>query len=365
MRIAVLTSGGVDSSVALHMLHRQGHEVHAFYLKIWLEDELAFLGDCPWDDDLRDVRRVCEQIGAPLKVLSLQREYHERVVHWMIGELDAGRTPSPDIYCNRWVKFGAFFEELQRLDDSFDAVASGHYARLDKSAVAADRMRLLRGLDPSKDQTYFLFHLEQEQLRRCLFPLGDLQKTEVRRIAAEFELPNQDRRDSQGICFLGRLPYDDFVRAHLGERPGEIRDITHGKKLGEHRGTWFHTIGQRRGLGLGGGPWFVVDKEHSEGILWVAHGSDLERYRRDTFLVPEVHWVAGEAPDERRIGVRVRHTPTMEKAEIRQLEDGAWEVSLDRPDPGLAEGQWAVFYNDEECLGGGMIHFSQLFSRPK
>ena len=365
MRIAVLTSGGVDSSVVLRLLHRQGHEVHAFYLKIWLEDELAFLGQCPWEDDLHDVRAVCEQIGAPLEVIPLQREYHERVVSWMIGELEAGRTPSPDILCNRLVKFGAFFNELGRFEKRsgtlFDHVASGHYARLEK---AGEQMRLLRGTDPVKDQTYFLFFLEQAQLRRCLFPLGGLHKSEVRRLAAELDLPNQARRDSQGICFLGRLPYDDFVRGYLGERPGEIREIAGGKRLGEHRGTWFHTIGQRRGLGLGGGPWFVVDKDHDKGILWVTHGDDLERYQRDVFHVPEVHWIDG-VPRQGRFGVRVRHSPAIADVEIEPRAGGGVEVRLDHPDPGLAEGQWAVFYDGEECLGGGMIHFFQLFLPPR
>lgn len=350
MRIAVLLSGGVDSSVALRRLHAEGHELVAFYLKIWLEDELAHLGDCPWEDDLRYARAVCAAVDVPLEVLSLQREYHQRVVAWTVAELRAGRTPSPDILCNRRVKFGAFAEHLAAAGESFDKVASGHYARVDHDG----RWRLLKGVDPVKDQTYFLFQLDQRQLARAVFPLGGLSKAEVRAVARELGLPNQDRRDSQGICFLGKLPYEEFVRGYLGERPGEIREIETGRTLGEHRGVWFHTVGQRKGLGLHGGPWYVVAKDLERDVVFVSHSADLTRHHRDRFQVADVHWI-GEPPARETLDVKVRHSPSTYGCRVTALADGGLAVELDGEDPGIAAGQWAVFYDGEECLGGGMI----------
>ncbi|MCP3964669.1 MAG: tRNA 2-thiouridine(34) synthase MnmA [bacterium] len=349
MRIAVLLSGGVDSSVALRLLREEGHEVHAFYLKIWLEDELAHLGDCPWEKDLRFAREVCATADVPLEVVSLQREYHRLVVSWTIAELSAGRTPSPDILCNRHVKFGAFFETVA--DRPFDRVASGHYARIRRRG---EDVELFKGSDPVKDQTYFLFRLSQSQLGRCLFPVGELHKSEVRDLAHRFELPNRERKDSQGICFLGKIRFDDFVRSYLGERRGEIREVESGRRLGEHRGYWFHTTGQRRGLGLGGGPWYVVAKDVRENVVYVSNRSHLAEHRRDRFAVPDVHWI-GRPPESDRLDVKVRHSPKTIPCRIRQRSGGGLEVRLDEADPGIAEGQWAVLYDGERCLGGGMI----------
>jgi tRNA-specific 2-thiouridylase len=351
MRIAVLLSGGVDSSVALRLLHAAGHELTAFYLKVWLEDELAHLGACPWEDDLRYARAVCEAVDVPLEVVPLQREYHERVVAWTVAELRAGRTPSPDVLCNRSVKFGAFVERLGAARAGFDKVASGHYARVDHDG---SRWRLLRGVDPVKDQTYFLFQLDQEQLARAVFPLGGLTKAQVRALARELGLPNHDRRDSQGICFLGKLPYEEFVRGYLGERPGEIREIETGRVLGEHRGVWFHTVGQRKGLGLHGGPWYVVAKDLEHDVVLVSHRVDLARHRRGRFRVAGMHWI-GEPPAKDSLEVRVRHSPNTYACRLEALADGGLEVTLDAEDPGIAAGQWAVFYDGEQCLGGGMI----------
>src|SRR4051812_1112785 len=224
MKIAVLLSGGVDSSVALHLMKESGpHEITAFYLKIWLEDELAFLGDCPWEDDLKCARAVCEQAGVPLRVVALQSEYQERVVSYVIGELKAGRTPSPDILCNQWIKFGLFFDKIE---GGFDKVASGHYAQVEHRDKT---FYLKRSPDPVKDQTYFLSRLCQAQLARILFPIGHLAKPQVRQKAHQLQLPNMDRRDSQGICFLGKIKYPEFVRFHLGERKGDIVDVKTGE----------------------------------------------------------------------------------------------------------------------------------------
>ncbi|HLU50356.1 MAG TPA: tRNA 2-thiouridine(34) synthase MnmA, partial [Planctomycetota bacterium] len=275
MATAVLLSGGVDSSVALGLCRERGVEdITCFYLKIWLEDDLAFLGRCPWEEDLSFARKVCDRFGVPLEVVPLQREYFDRVVRYTLDELRAGRTPSPDIFCNQRVKFGAF---LEAVGDSFDRVVTGHYGRVEERA---DRRALLRAVDPVKDQTYFLSHLRADQVGRTELPLGGFEKREVRDLARRFGLPNHDRRDSQGICFLGKLRFDDFVRANLGERPGEIREAETGRRLGEHRGHWFHTIGQRRGLKLGEGPWFVVAKDIERNVVLVSHQERLSEHGR-------------------------------------------------------------------------------------
>lgn len=350
MKIAVLLSGGVDSSVALRLLQAEGHELHAFYLKVWLEDELAHLGHCPWEEDLGYARAVCEAAGVPLEAVSLQREYHQRVVEHAVAELRAGRTPSPDIFCNRRIKFGAFFDHLA--GQGFDRIASGHYARITPGGDGG--LELRKGLDPVKDQTYFLFRLDQRQLARCRFPIGGYSKSEVRRLAREFDLANRDRKDSQGICFLGKIAYDDFIRAYLGERPGEIRDVDGGRRLGEHRGYWFHTIGQRRGLGLGGGPWYVVDKDLEANVIWVAHGQVLPDHCGDRFRLADVHWIL-RPPAEKRLQVKLRHSPQTFPCELADAAGTEPEVWLDAAQPGIATGQSAVFYDGDRCLGGGTI----------
>src|SRR6185436_1064760 len=221
--------------------------------------------DCPWEDDLKYARAVCEQAGVPLRVVPLQTEYQEKIVSHVVTELKAGRTPSPDILCNQWIKFGLF---LDKIEPGFDKVASGHYGQVEEKDGL---FWLKRSPDPVKDQTYFLSRLSQEQLGRILFPIGHLTKLEVREAAHRMALPNMDRPDSQGICFLGKIKYPEFVRFHLGEKTGDIIDIATGKKLADHKGVWFHTVGQRKGLGMGGGPWYVVKKDMDKNIVYVAH----------------------------------------------------------------------------------------------
>jgi tRNA-specific 2-thiouridylase len=350
VKIAVLCSGGVDSSVALLRLAAEGrHELTACYLKIWLEDELAFLGTCPWEDDLEALRGVCGLLGVPLEIVPLQREYLETVVAYALAELRAGRTPSPDVMCNRMIKFGAF---VARLGGDYELVASGHHARVGRRAGLA---RLLIAADRRKDQTYFLSQLSQAQLARCMFPIGDLTKPEVREAARRAGLPNAERPDSQGLCFLGRVPFADFVRCHLGERRGEIRDLASGAVLGEHRGTWLYTIGQRHGLGLAGGPWFVVDKDLERNRVLVVHAERLRERSRSRFLVPNPHWIA-EAPSRAELEVKLRHGERSELCSVAPAEAGGLVVALlAGADPGLAPGQFAVFYDGGECLGGGII----------
>jgi len=353
MKTAVLLSGGVDSSVALRLVRDAGAgDITAFYLKVWLEDELSFLGDCPWDEDIGFARAVCESIGVPLEIVPMQREYHQRVVAYTIAELRAGRTPSPDLFCNQRVKFGAF---LDAIDAEFRSVVTGHYAIVE----ARDGVvRLRRGVDPVKDQTYFLSCLDQGQLARCRFPLGGLAKREVRRLAEEFELPNRARPDSQGICFLGKIRFRDFVRHHLGERPGAIRDLATGSVLGEHRGSWFYTIGQRRGLGLAQGPWYVVRKDLDEGIVWVAHADRLDECRREAFRIGTPHWI-GTGPSGAPLGVKLRHGERVLACRLEESAAGDADrratVRLATPDPGIAAGQFAVFYEGDECIGAAPI----------
>lgn len=344
MKIAVLVSGGVDSSLALRLLRDQGHDVTAYYLKIWLEDEVSFLGTCPWEDDLHYVRQLCEQLDVPLEVISLQKEYWETVVAYTIAEVKAGRTPNPDIFCNKRVKFGVFYDKIGK---DYDKVATGHYARVEKGP---EGYLLKTTSDPIKDQTYFLAHLSQEQLSKALFPIGHLTKEEVRDLAQKYNIPSKDRKDSQGICFLGKVRFSEFLRHYVGDNPGDIIEFETGKKLGEHKGFWYHTIGQRRGLGLSGGPWYVVSKDPSRNIVYVSNHYYSQDKKRDTFSVGNFNWISGKAPEKKDLYVKLRHGESRYKA---TLDKGM--VSLPESDQGIAPGQFAVFYDGEDCLGCGMI----------
>ena len=349
MKTAVLLSGGVDSSVALRLLQEEGADLTAYYLKVWLEDEVqTFAGDCPWEEDMRFVRATCEAAGVPLQIVSLQTEYYERIVEHVLAELRAGRTPSPDIFCNRRIKFGAF---LERVGEEADVVASGHYARLE---TTPEGTCLLRAADPVKDQTYFLSHMAQAQLHRARFPIGHLPKAEVRRLAHQYELPSRDRKDSQGICFLGKIDYRQFVEFHLGQREGAIVDADTRQRLGTHLGYWFYTIGQRFGLGLSGGPWYVVGKDLEDNTLSVAHADRREARSRSWFEADGANWIDGP-PGVERLQVKLRHGPQSIACTLAPLRDDLWRVDLDETDGGIAPGQHAVFYDGELCLGGAVI----------
>ena len=348
MKSAILLSGGVDSSVALHLAHNRGDDITAFYLKIWLEEELAYLGECPWEGDLKYARAVCDRYGIPLEIIPLQAEYLDRVVNVALEELKAGRTPSPDIFCNQRIKFGAF---LDRMGDEFEVICSGHYARVDRTGPSA---KLKRSPDEVKDQTYFLCSLSQTQVARLDFPIGHMTKKEVRYLAGKTDLPNKNRKDSQGICFLGKIRYPEFVRFHLGEKSGNIVDILSGKILGQHRGYWFHTIGQRQGLGLSDGPWYVVKKDIEDNVIFVGGAAERKHRARHEFSLLETNWIAG-LPETDRLTVKVRHGVKSSEASVTVGENNAVHVLMDQADPGIAPGQWAALYDKEICLGGGVM----------
>jgi len=348
MKTAVLLSGGVDSSVVLSLLKKQGYDVTAFYLKIWLQDEFSFLGDCPWETDLSYANNVCKQLDVPLEIVSMQSEYWDNVVSYTIKEIKEGRTPNPDIFCNSLIKFGMFYDKI---DNSFEKVASGHYARVD---FADDKYRLLRAPDPIKDQTYFLALLNQKQLSRALFPLGEYNKEQVRSLAHQSNLPTMDRKDSQGICFLGKIKFSDFIKHHLGELPGDIIEMETGKKLGTHNGYYFFTIGQRSGLKLGGGPWFVVKKDVVNNIIYISKENIIKRYK-NKFIAGRFNWIKEAPPQNTNMQLKIRHGEHFYNSTIEFIEDDLAEVTIDPPDQGIAPGQFAVFYDGDICLGGGVI----------
>lgn len=350
MRIAVLVSGGVDSSVALARLVEQGHEVTAFYLKIWLEDELSFLGSCPWEEDLGYVTAVCEQLHTPLQVLSFQQEYWDRVVAYTLKEIEMGRTPNPDIFCNHHIKFGAFIDAI---GSEFEKVATGHYAQV---SFFDEYYHLLSSPDTIKDQTYFLAYLTQRQLSRAFFPIGHMLKAQVRAEAERLFLPNRGRPDSQGICFLGKLKFAEFVKFHLGERPGDLIEYETGKKVGSHKGFWFYTTGQRQGLGLSGGPWYVVSKDPATNRVFISRTYYAPEMVRNECVISACSWIKGMPPEGTAFEVKFRHGPRRSRAEVVPLGAGRYKVLLiEDNDQGIAPGQFVVVYKANECLGGGVI----------
>ncbi|MBU1007746.1 tRNA 2-thiouridine(34) synthase MnmA [Candidatus Dependentiae bacterium] len=351
MKIAVLVSGGVDSSLALQLLRDAGHDITAFYLKIWLEDELSYLGSCPWQDDLAYAKAHCDRLGVPLKVVSLQQEYRDRVVAYTVASVRAGRTPNPDVLCNQRIKFGAFYDKI---GDEFDQVATGHYAKVEEQ----DGLYLLKTTsDPVKDQTYFLANLNQNQLSRAIFPIGHLTKEQVRELAQQYDLPSKNRKDSQGICFLGKIKFKDFIQHHVGVKHGDIVEFETGDKIGEHEGFWYHTIGQRKGLGLSGGPWYVVAKDLEKNIVYASNKYHEPEKKRDQFEVGDCHWIAGPPDANDLLHVKLRHGSQTYGCSIVFQGDGnrSGTVTLDGRDQGIAPGQFAVFYRGGTCLGCGVI----------
>jgi tRNA-specific 2-thiouridylase len=346
--VAVLLSGGVDSSVALNLVAASGHAVTAFYLQIWFQEDFRNFWDaCPWEEDLAYARAVCDQARVPLKVVPLTKEYWQRVVAHSLGEIRAGRTPNPDVLCNSRIKFGAFLEHIgEKYGGAFDRVASGHYARVVRHGAAAGAADadapvplLCLSEDGAKDQTYFLAGLSAAQLRAAMFPLGGcappadvahmyahaaaytlrshphfifsppprLPKPAVRALALAGRLPTAARKDSQGICFLGKVKFSEFVAQHLGDRPGDLVELETGAPVGRHRGFWFHTIGQRQGLGLPGGPWYVAAKDASRNVVYISRRYHDPDKRRNAFRAGAFSWLGDARPGQGAgAGVRVK-----------------------------------------------------------
>lgn len=350
MDIAVLLSGGVDSSVALRMLRGEGHNVTAFYLKIWLEDELSFLGECPWEEDLFYVRKICKELSVPLEITSMQRGYWDRVVAYTIKEVKLGRTPNPDILCNQQIKFGLYFDEI---GNTFDKVATGHYARVKKGDDGLFHLHCAP--DKVKDQTYFLSYLSQKQLSHAMFPIGEFTKEQVRGIAQRFNLPNKDRKDSQGICFLGKIKFNEFLHYHLGDKKGDLVEFETRKKMGEHNGFWYYTIGQRQGIGLSHGPWYVVAKDPQKNIIYISKNYYSKDMIRNKFLLSSPNWILGMEPKKKDLEVKLRHGPKRHAVRLEKHVDGSLHAELKDRDQGIAPGQFAVFYDGDECLGGAVI----------
>ena len=352
MKIAVLISGGVDSAVAVHRLVEQGHDLHLFYIRIGRDDDE---GGCSAEEDIEMCQCIAARYGLPLEVVSLHQEYWDNVMESALKTVRQGLTPNPDIMCNRMIKFG-FFE--QRWGHEFDLTATGHYA----TTVERDGLKWLgTAVDPVKDQTDFLARITYDQLKHLIFPIGDMPKARVREIAIETHLPNALRKDSQGICFLGKINYNDFIRRHLGEKPGAIIEIETGRKLGEHRGYWFHTIGQRKGLGLSGGPWFVVRKNIHDNVIYVSRGYDTEKQYGRELRLTEMQFITADPWGDECTAVPIRfknrHAPAFTEATLTRLDDGDYVIESAERVQGIAPGQFGVIYTPDAkiCLGSGII----------
>jgi tRNA-specific 2-thiouridylase len=350
MRVVVGMSGGVDSSVAALLLKREGHEVVGLFMKNWDDDDDDEY--CSTRQDLIDAAAAADVIGIELEAVNFVAEYKERVFAEFLREYSAGRTPNPDVLCNAEIKFKAFLDHARRLGAEW--IATGHYARVSR---AQGRCALLKGADPAKDQSYFLHRLTQAQLARVLFPLGEMRKTQVRRLAREAGLPNHAKKDSTGICFIGERPFREFLNRYLPRVPGAIVD-EHGRKIGQHIGLAFYTIGQRKGIGLGGPgePWYVAEKRVGSNELVVVRGHDHPLLLKRSLEALDASWISGAAP--------LAHSRHTAKTRYRQLDapcllsdvmDGEIKVDFEAPQWAVTPGQSVVLYDGDVCLGGGII----------
>ena len=377
-KIAVLLSGGVDSSVVLYELVRQGLQPDCFYIKIGPEEEEEW--DCSSEEDLEMATAVSHKYGCRLEVIDCHREYWDQVTKYTMDKVRAGMTPNPDVMCNRLIKFGAFHEKRGH---DYDLIATGHYATTEEEAVSnwqlavsqepkakSQKLKwLCTSPDPVKDQTDFLAQIYDWQLEKALFPIGHMMKEEVRAIAEREHLAPAHRRDSQGICFLGKINYNDYIRRYLGELPGDVIELETGKLIGHHKGHWFHTIGQRKGMGFGGGPWFVVKKDILQNIIYVSHGYDPATAYKQDFPIHDFHSINGQLPPE-QVTLKIRHTPEFLSATLEPIANSqqpiansqqpianSYMVHADAPIHGVAPGQFCVIYDNRHhrCYGSGEI----------
>ena len=387
-RVVVGLSGGVDSSVAAYLLKQQGHEVIGLFMRNWHDTTGTLEGDCPWYDDQVFAELVAKKLDIPFRFVDLSEEYRRRVVDYMFAEYSAGRTPNPDVLCNREIKFDVFLKEALKMGAEY--VATGHYCR--KQTVVENGQevyKLLAGSDPNKDQSYFLCQLTQEQLRYALFPIGDLLKPEVRRIAEEQKLATAKRKDSQGICFVGKVDLPVFLQQQIAAKQGNVHEILpswrgyaqqpaeddlaalaeprhytvrDGKKVGTHNGAHFYTIGQRKGLGIGGRKesLFIIATDVKENVIYVGEGdSHPGLYRKALKLQTDaLHWVnpadAMQVGERRSYDVRIRYRQPLQRAELICREDGVY-ILFDEPQRGIAAGQFAAWYSGDELVGSGVI----------
>jgi len=350
VRVVVGMSGGVDSSVAALLLKRAGHDVVGLFMKNWEDDDDDEY--CSTREDLIDAAAAADVIGVELEAVNFAAEYKDRVFADFLREYAAGRTPNPDVLCNAEIKFRAFLDHAMRLGAA--KIATGHYARVD---APQGRYRLLRGRDPGKDQSYFLHRLTQEQLSRVLFPVGELEKSEVRRIALEAGLPNHAKKDSTGICFIGERPFREFLNRYLPKAPGAIVD-QRGRTLGEHIGLAFYTIGQRKGIGIGGAgePWYVAGKDLAANKLVVVQGHDHPLLMKRSLAADETSWIAGSAPSaSQQHTAKTRYRQADAPCTLSRVLENGIEVDFATPQWAVTPGQSVVLYDGEACLGGGVI----------
>jgi tRNA-specific 2-thiouridylase len=347
-KIAVLLSGGVDSSVVVYEMARMGLHPDCFYIKIGPEEEEEW--DCTSEEDLEMATAVASRYGCKLQVIDCHKEYWDGVTKYTMDKVRNGFTPNPDVMCNRLIKFGAFHEKMGH---QYDLIATGHYARTE---VIDGKKWLVTAPDPVKDQTDFLAQIYDWQLQKAIFPIGHYMKDEVRQIAEREHLINAKRKDSQGICFLGKINYNEYIRRYLGENPGDVVELATGKLIGKHKGLWFHTIGQRKGMGFGGGPWFVIKKDQANNILYVAHGYDPQTAYKQDFPVHDFHFLTEhELPEN--ITFKIRHTPEYHKATVEKTGDGSYIIHSAEQIHGVAPGQFCVVYDSDHhrCYGSGEI----------
>lgn len=355
--IAALLSGGVDSSVAVYLLKEQGYTPDLYYIKIASDDSENW--DCSEEEDWEMASLVARKYGCKLSKIDLHREYWDNVVGYTIERLRKGLTPNPDVMCNRLIKFGAFYDKIGH---NYDFVATGHYASTEKDADG--NTWLTTSPDPVKDQTDFLAQLDKLQVEHSMFPIGKLMKEDVRRIAHEQQIPSAGRKDSQGICFLGKIDYNELVRRYLGEKEGLIIDRQTGNILGRHKGYWFHTIGQRKGLGLAGGPWYVVGKDIRRNIVYVSRGFQTPEAYGKEFAIAAPHFITldpFDADGDYAITFKIRHTPIVFPATL-QKRGAEYKVVSNIPVQGIAPGQFAVIYDKDfhRCYGSGEIDAGTL-----
>lgn len=353
IRVVVGMSGGVDSSVTALLLKRQGYDVIGVFMKNW--DDTDENGVCTAEVDAEDVRRVCDQIGIPYYTVNFEEEYYDKVFEYFLDEYRRGRTPNPDVMCNREIKFGEFLQKA--LDLGADVIATGHYARV----VQEDgEYRLMRGVDGNKDQSYFLHALDQAQLSKAMFPIGHLPKPEVRRIAEEAGLATAKKKDSTGVCFIGERNFKEFLSQYLPAKPGDMVDIRTGEVKGRHDGLMYYTLGQRQGLGIGGSgtgePWFVADKDLERNVLYVVQGDKHPSLYSVGLTAGGVNWISPRKPEGPvRCTAKFRYRQADQGVTLTPQADGTYRVDFDEPQKAITPGQAVVFYDGDVCLGGGTI----------